>query len=82
MPLYEFVCGKCKKPFEELVSSSEASSPPCPACGAGGSERVLSVFAVGHAEGRSSARADALPAGCGSCGNPDGPGACRFNQAS
>lgn len=31
MPLYEFQCARCGKPFEELVSDS-ASAPACPVC--------------------------------------------------
>lgn len=31
MPLYEFVCGRCSKQFEELVSNDSAT-PECPTC--------------------------------------------------
>jgi len=44
------------------------------ACRACGSEyKKLSVFAT---QREKSVQA---PAGCGTCGNPAGPGACRFN---
>jgi putative FmdB family regulatory protein len=31
MPLYEYVCRRCSKNFEELVSK-DAAAPECPAC--------------------------------------------------
>ena len=31
MPLYEFQCARCAKPFEELVSDLK-SPPACPIC--------------------------------------------------
>lgn len=72
MPTYEYVCHACSSPFEELVSPGE--TPPCPRCSSTHVEKVLSVFAVG----KSRAAPDPAPAGCGSCGHPGGPGACRM----
>lgn len=41
MPLYEYVCTRCSKNFEEIVSSS-ASTPACPTCSQReGVERVM-----------------------------------------
>ena len=31
MPLYEYVCGRCSKQFEELVAN-DAATPDCPTC--------------------------------------------------
>jgi putative FmdB family regulatory protein len=31
MPLYEYVCGRCTKSFDELVSQ-RAATPACPTC--------------------------------------------------
>ncbi|HKU39911.1 MAG TPA: FmdB family zinc ribbon protein [Polyangiales bacterium] len=31
MPLYEFVCGRCSKHFDEIVSTG-AATPACPEC--------------------------------------------------
>lgn len=31
MPLYEFLCSRCSKTFEELVYAG-AATPVCPAC--------------------------------------------------
>ncbi len=44
MPIYEYVCQKCGKPFEELVRGKEAVK--CPKCGSQQVERKLSTFAT------------------------------------
>ncbi len=75
MPVYEYVCRQCSQAFEELVFTGDAP-PVCPACHAHDAERVLSVVAVGRAEGGAPARALGP---CGSCGDPRGPGACVLN---
>lgn len=42
MPIYEYSCPHCHKNFEEwLKSDDDASSHPCPACGAS-SPRIIS----------------------------------------
>ncbi|APR79136.1 Hypothetical protein A7982_04483 [Minicystis rosea] len=73
MPVYEYVCRKCARPFEELIFAGDAP-PVCPACQAPEVERVLSVVAAGRPEA-----AAPIGGGCGSCGDPRGPGACRLN---
>lgn len=71
MPLYEYVCRRCAREFEELVFGQ--ASPVCPGCGGAEVERVLSVVSVARAE-------PPVAAGpCGSCGDPRGPGACARN---
>ncbi|MCC6876461.1 MAG: zinc ribbon domain-containing protein [Sandaracinaceae bacterium] len=72
MPLFEFRCQNCGNHFEELVSSS--SVPECPKCASTKLEKELSAFAVG------ASTPEAAPAGCGRCGDPRGPGACRFDN--
>ena len=43
MPVYEFVCRDCQKPFEVIRSISEsATTPKCPACGSALVERTYS----------------------------------------
>lgn len=73
MPLYEFVCSKCEKRFEELIRSQEEQNAlRCPECGERRVTRVPSVFAA-HG-----ALAPAPKAGgCGRCGDPNGP--CGLN---
>jgi putative FmdB family regulatory protein len=41
MPIYEFECEECGVRCEELVAA-DAAPPACPACGAGGTRRLLS----------------------------------------
>jgi putative FmdB family regulatory protein len=74
MPLRDYTCRSCGKPFEALVKHGEDA--PCPACGAADVERKLALFAR-PAGGESAAPAFA---GCGSCGDPRGPGACRLDN--
>jgi putative FmdB family regulatory protein len=72
MPLYEYVCRDCTHAFEELVFGD--ATPACPKCGAAAPTRVLSVVSVGRSAGP--AGAGRMPAPCGTCGDPRGPGAC------
>ncbi len=47
MPLYEFICQDCGRPFEKLVGISQADkSQVCPGCGSQQTSRQLSSFAV------------------------------------
>jgi putative FmdB family regulatory protein len=75
MPIYEYQCRSCDKPFEELVRSAKEEVVKCPACGSGKLDRRLSVFAARQAEGASPAAVS--PGGCGRCGDPRGPGSCQ-----
>lgn len=74
MPLRDYTCRSCGKPFEALVKHGEDA--PCPACGATDVERKVALFA------RPAGSDDAAPSfgGCGSCGDPRGPGACRLDS--
>lgn len=76
MPIHEYVCQDCGESFEKLVRA--ADQPECPRCHSVALDKKLSVFATANAGG------DKLPAmaggPCGSCGNPDGPGACAWKQ--
>lgn len=75
MPLLEFRCRDCEARFEDLVKS--AADAECPKCGSRSAERLLSAFAV---RGSTSASGGAAgPGACGSCGDPRGPGSCRFD---
>jgi putative FmdB family regulatory protein len=44
MPIYEYRCLSCTERFEELVRRPD-ETVPCPQCGGGEVERLLSVFA-------------------------------------
>ena len=73
MPIYEYTCKACKKPFEQLVRTMNGSAKvKCPQCGSSETARALSVFAVGAA-GAKPASGGGAPGMCGRCG---GPGPC------
>ena len=74
MPIYEYACKSCGSEFETLVRSSTV--PDCPSCHSTDLEKKLSVFATAAA-GPDPAPIAAGP--CGSCGHPDGPGACALH---
>jgi len=76
MPIFEYTCGSCGNEFETLVRGS-SPAPECPSCHGTELKKKLSTFAA--LTGGSSMSAMDLPAGCGSCGHPDGPGACGMN---
>ena len=44
MPLFEFHCSRCDNRFEELVSGD--ARPPCPACAAEETERLISACRI------------------------------------
>ena len=71
MPLFDYACRDCGHRFEALVQGR--SKPACPECAGRKLEKQLAAFAV------SSGRPDPAPApgGCGTCGDPRGPGSCR-----
>lgn len=73
MPIYEYACRQCGHQFETLVRSG--SQPECPNCRSRELDKQLSVIATPVV---SSGATAAAPAPCGSCGHPDGPGACAF----
>jgi putative FmdB family regulatory protein len=75
MPVYEFVCKRCAREFEELVLGGE--QPCCPHCRSVDLQKKFSVFAAGSGGGAN--EADAGPGSCGTCGDPRGPGACSMN---
>lgn len=73
MPIYEYACEDCGNEFEMLVRSDTV--PACPICESTALEKQLSVIA--KPEG-SVDRTPAMAGPCGSCGHPDGPGACHL----
>jgi putative FmdB family regulatory protein len=82
MPVFEFACRTCSRQFEQLLFGKE--KPSCPACHGSDLEKLLSTFAVGGAGASASTSwrggAAAGPGGgCGSCGDPRGPGSCAID---
>jgi len=74
MPIYEYECSTCGHEFEKLVRQS-SPAPDCPGCHGTELRKKLSAFS---AVSGAAAKASDLPSPCGSCGHPDGPGACSF----
>ncbi|MER2542099.1 MAG: zinc ribbon domain-containing protein [Candidatus Accumulibacter phosphatis] len=72
MPIYEYACTTCGKEFEKLVRQS-SPAPACPSCHSVDLRKKLSAFSAITGSGASD-----FPGPCGSCGHPDGPGACHF----
>lgn len=79
MPVYEFICVRCSKPFEELVLGPEEIR--CPACSSLKVEKRYSTFATSNTlRSDSSATSNEMsPGSCGPCGDPRGPGSCSLN---
>jgi len=75
MPLFEYRCKECDRRFEEFVLGE--SKPRCPHCQGAKLEKLLSVFAV--SSGGAAPSTSESPGGCGSCGDPRGPGSCSMN---
>lgn len=44
MPVYEYLCSKCKRRISIYVGGFAQSSPVCPACGSIALNRVFSTF--------------------------------------
>jgi putative FmdB family regulatory protein len=75
MPIFEYACQHCHQDFEILVRSHTV--PQCPHCQSTALDKKLSVFATAAAGAEGMTMA--APAPCGSCGHPDGPGACAVH---
>ena len=45
MPIFEFVCSDCERPFEELVFGSSTDDVLCPSCGSAQVRKKMSTFA-------------------------------------
>lgn len=76
MPIYEYACQTCGNEFELLVRAD--TTLECPSCHSSQLDKQLSVFATAESTSAAAA-AQAFAGPCGSCGHPDGPGACRLN---
>jgi putative FmdB family regulatory protein len=75
MPIYEYACKECRHEFEALVYGSQKAE--CPKCASKKLVPKFSVFAV--AAPGTGAKTPRAAGGCGSCGDPRGPGACSMN---
>lgn len=74
MPLYEYSCPRCQRPFEKYARTFN-EKPDCPTCGATTVTRLLSTFAVGSNTSGARGAAEAAFGGCGE-GPPCGAAQC------
>ena len=77
MPIYEYKCDACHKPFEHFARSMSNTAPvKCPACGSAKTARALSVFAVNGASASSPSSSPTtgghVHSGSCGCGKPRG----------
>lgn len=81
MPIFEYVCRDCDHQFEAIVLGSKAAK--CPKCESKKLDQQLSRFAV-QGKGSSESFSDSCSAdgagACGTCGDPNGPGACGLDD--
>jgi putative FmdB family regulatory protein len=77
MPIFEYICQECQHEFEALIFGRDKAK--CPKCESKKLTPQLSTFAV-SAKGSSSSSFPAPTSGCGSCGDPRGPGACSLGD--
>lgn len=75
MPIFEYECKGCGERFEFLTLGSE--KPVCKKCGGTELEKMISSFAVSAVSSGSGAPSG-FAGGCGTCGDPRGPGACQM----
>ena len=68
MPIYEYVCGKCKNKFELMRSFSRSQEgADCPKC-SGRAERILSsCYAMTSSEYGAAKNIDGAGSSCSSC---------------
>jgi putative FmdB family regulatory protein len=61
MPIFEYICKDCKKPFEALIMGSR--QPECPTCHGRNLAQQFSVFAAGAPRAYTSSAAPSCGAG-------------------
>ncbi|MGI9102600.1 MAG: FmdB family zinc ribbon protein [Terriglobales bacterium] len=59
MPIFEYICKDCNKPFEAIVIGSR--KPECPTCYGHHLTQQISVFSVGGARSAPAASCGAAP---------------------
>lgn len=63
MPIYEFICQACERPFECLVGMGRESDARCAHCGSAEVRKRVSAFGIGGG----GSRLKSSSAGCGTC---------------
>lgn len=67
MPIYEYRCEDCDKPFEKLVRAFR-EEVACPGCGSASVERLLSTFAMSGLSSSPPTSGGGCGCGRGGCG--------------
>lgn len=75
MPIYEYRCESCETRFEAFIQGEQR--PACTSCGGRRLEKLLSTFAVSASSGATPSFPMPSGGGCGTCGDPRGPGSCK-----
>ena len=75
MPIFEYLCQECQHELETLLFGRDKAK--CPKCQSKKLSPQLSVFAVAA---KGSTAAASPTGGCGSCGDPRGPGSCSVGD--
>ncbi|WP_029459727.1 FmdB family zinc ribbon protein [Solidesulfovibrio alcoholivorans] len=68
MPIYEYICEKCGAQFEDIVSASATTCPPCPKCASGDTKKLMSTCRTRTGAGQTGARTAAPSSGGGCAG--------------
>ena len=68
MPIYEYICEKCGAQFEDIVSASATTCPPCPKCASGDTKKLMSTCRTRTGPGQTGARTAAPSSGGGCAG--------------
>lgn len=79
MPIFEYVCKKCKNQFEELVFSQDEQAV-CPSCGSTRTEKLMSCCRA--KVGGSGAEAGAEPTGASAPSTPSRSGCAGCSGGS
>jgi len=61
MPIYEFLCQKCGKHFEALISIGKEKDVSCGSCGSKDIQKLLSTFGIGGGSSRLKSSSEACP---------------------
>jgi len=80
MPIYEYKCEACDKIYEELVTGDRDKPIPCPACGSGKTQKLMSVIgaiSVGSSSSGGCVDSCANAPSCAMAGGGGCPGMCH-----
>jgi putative FmdB family regulatory protein len=64
MPIFEYICKQCKRPFEAIVMGSQKAV--CPNCGSGSLDEKFSTYSVATGSGWRGAQSSG--GNCGAAG--------------